>query len=95
MSAAPPPPRPRDARLSRSGMTLLEVLLAVAILGVCLVGLMQGMTAGVADVTVGGAGGMAVTIPLSIDGQKLTQIVAQIQWQQGTAAVRNYGVALA
>ena len=48
MSAAPPPPRPRDARLSRSGMTLLEVLLAVAILGVCLVGLMQGMTAGVA-----------------------------------------------
>ena len=54
-----------------------------------------GMTAGVADVTVGGAGGMAVTIPLSIDGQKLTQVVAQIQWQQGTAAVRNYGVALA
>jgi len=53
------------------------------------------MTAGVADVTVGGAGGMAVTIPLNIDGQKLTQVIAQIQWQQGTAAVRNYGAALA
>lgn len=54
-----------------------------------------GMTAGVADITVGGAGGMAVTIPLSIDGQKLTEVIAQIQWQQGTAAVRNYGNALA
>ena len=53
------------------------------------------MTAGVADVTVGGAGGMAVTIPLNIDGQKLTQVIAQIQWAQGTAAVRNYGASLA
>ena len=36
------------ARAPRSGMTLLEVLLAVAILGICLVGLMRGMTVGVA-----------------------------------------------
>ena len=34
------------ARAPRSGMTLLEVLLAVAILGICLVGLMRGMTVG-------------------------------------------------
>ena len=54
-----------------------------------------GMTAGIADVTVGGAGGMAVTIPLNIDGQMLTQVIAQIQWAQGTAAVRNYGASLA
>lgn len=53
-----------------------------------------GMTAGIADVTVGGAGGMAVTIPLNIDGQMLTQVIAQIQWAQGTAAVRNYGASL-
>ena len=33
---------------ARSGMTLLEVLLAIVILGVCLVGLMQGMSGGVA-----------------------------------------------
>lgn len=54
-----------------------------------------GLTAGVADVTVGNAGGMGVTIPLNIDGQTLTKVVAQIQWQQGTASVRNYGAALA
>ena len=54
-----------------------------------------GLTAGVADVTVGNAGGMGVTIPLNIDGQLLTKVVAQIQWQQGTASVRNYGAALA
>lgn len=54
-----------------------------------------GMTAGVADVTVGTAGGLGVTIPLNIDGQTLTRVVAQIQWAQGTAAVRNYGQALA
>ena len=54
-----------------------------------------GLTAGVVDVTVGNAGGMGVTIPLNIDGQLLTKVVAQIQWQQGTASVRNYGAALA
>ena len=54
-----------------------------------------GLTAGVADVTVGNAGGTGVTIPLNIDGQLLTKVVAQIQWQQGTASVRNYGAALA
>lgn len=54
-----------------------------------------GLTAGVADVTVGNVGGMGVTIPLNIDGQLLTKVVAQIQWQQGTASVRNYGAALA
>lgn len=54
-----------------------------------------GLTAGVADVTVGTAGGLGVTIPLNIDGQTLTRVVAQIQWAQGTAAVRNYGQALA
>lgn len=54
-----------------------------------------GLTSGVADITVGNAGGMGVTIPLSIDGQLLTKVIAQIQWQQGTAAVRNYGAALA
>lgn len=50
-----------------------------------------GLTAGVADVTVGGAGGMAVEIPLNIDGQLLTKVVAQIMWQQNQASVRNYG----
>lgn len=54
-----------------------------------------GLTAGVADITVGNAGGMGVTIPLNIDGQLLTKVIAQIQWQQGTASVRNYGTALA
>lgn len=54
-----------------------------------------GMTAGVADVTVGTAGGLGVTIPLNIDGQTLTRVIAQIQWAQGTATVRNYGQALA
>lgn len=56
---------------------------------------LPGLTAGVADVTVSGAGGMSVVIPLNIDGQKLTQVIAQIQWAQGTAAVRNYGGSLA
>lgn len=50
-----------------------------------------GMTAGVADVTVGSAGNMAVEIPLNIDGQTLTRVVAQIMWQQNAASVRNYG----
>lgn len=54
-----------------------------------------GMTAGVADVTVGNVGGLGVTIPLNIDGQTLTRVIAQIQWAQGTATVRNYGQALA
>jgi len=53
------------------------------------------MVSGVADVTVGGAGGMAVTIPLNIDGQLLTKVIAQIQWAQGIASVRNYGGSLA
>ena len=35
----------RPADNGRSGMTLVEVLLAVFILGVCLVGIMEGMTA--------------------------------------------------
>lgn len=46
---------------------------------------------GVADVTVGNASMLGVTIPLNIDGQKLTQVVAQIMWQQNAASVRNYG----
>lgn len=50
---------------------------------------------GVADVTVGSAGMMGVTIPLNIEGQTLTRVIAQIQWAQGTATVRNYGQALA
>lgn len=37
--------RPDGRRARRSGMTLLEVLLAVFILGTCLLGIMQGMTA--------------------------------------------------
>ena len=49
------------------------------------------ITVGVADVTVGSAGGMAVEIPLNIDGQTLTRVVAQIMWQQNAASVRNYG----
>ncbi len=49
------------------------------------------ITAGVGDVTVGSAGGMAVEIPLNIDGQLLTRVVAQIMWQQNAASVRNYG----
>lgn len=39
MNAAPP------RRAARFGMTLVEVILAVSILGVCLLGIMQGMTA--------------------------------------------------
>jgi len=50
-------------------------------------------SAGVADVTVGSAGMMGVTIPLNIDGQTLTRVVAQIMYQQNAAAVRNYGYA--
>ena len=49
------------------------------------------ITAGVGDVTVGSAGGMAVEIPLNIDGQTLTRVIAQIMWQQNAASVRNYG----
>lgn len=46
---------------------------------------------GVADVTVGSAGVMGVTIPLTVDGQLLTRVVAQIMFQQNQAVVRNYG----
>lgn len=48
---------------------------------------------GVADVTVGSAGMMGVTIPLNIDGQMLTRVVAEIMYQQNAASVRNYGYA--
>lgn len=48
-------------------------------------------SSGVADVTVGTAGLMGVTIPLNIDGQLLTRVVAQIMFQQNQAVVRNYG----
>lgn len=48
-------------------------------------------SSGVADVTVGSAGMMGVTIPLNIDGQLLTRVVAQIMYQQNQAVVRNYG----
>ena len=48
---------------------------------------------GVADVTVGSAGMMGVTIPLNIDGQLLTRVVAEIMYQQNAASVRNYGYA--
>ena len=51
----------------------------------------SGLTAGVADVTVGSAGMMGVTIPLTVDGQLLTRVVAQIMFQQNQAIVRNYG----
>lgn len=54
----------------------------------------SGLTSGIGDV-VGTVGAMGVTIPLNIDGQTLTKVVAQIQWQQGVTSVRNYGVALA
>ena len=46
---------------------------------------------GVADVTVGSTGMMGVTIPLTVDGQLLTRVVAQIMFQQNQAVVRNYG----
>ena len=52
-----------------------------------------GLTAGVADVTVGSAGMMGVTIPLNIDGQTLTRVVAEIMYRQNAASVRNYGYA--
>ena len=48
---------------------------------------------GVADVTVGSAGMMGVTIPLNIDGQTLTRVVAEIMYRQNAASVRNYGYA--
>ena len=51
----------------------------------------SGLTSGVGDVTVGTAGVMDVTIPLNIDGQLLTRVVAQIMYQQNQASVRNYG----
>lgn len=35
-----------------------------------------------------------VTIPLTIDGQVLTTVIAQIQWVQGQAYVRNLGTAM-
>ena len=34
-----------------------------------------------------------VTIPLTIDGNILTRIIAQLQWNQNTVTVRNLGVA--
>ena len=43
----------------------------------------------------GGAGGgvFDVTIPLTIDGNVLTRVIAQLQWNQNTVTVRNLGVA--
>ena len=45
--------------------------------------------------TEGGSGGAVfdVTIPLTIDGNVLTRIIAQLQWNQNTVTVRNLGVA--
>ena len=45
--------------------------------------------------TEGGRGGAVfdVTIPLTIDGNVLTRIIAQLQWNQNTVTVRNLGVA--
>jgi len=45
--------------------------------------------------SVGGAEGAVfdVTIPLTIDGNILTRVVAQLQWNQNTVTVRNLGVA--
>ena len=34
-----------------------------------------------------------ITIPLTIDGNVLTRIIAQLQWNQNTVTVRNLGVA--
>jgi hypothetical protein len=34
-----------------------------------------------------------VTIPLTIDGNVLTRVIAQLQWNQNTVTVRNLGVA--
>jgi hypothetical protein len=34
-----------------------------------------------------------VTIPLTIDGNILTRVIAQLQWNQNTVTVRNLGVA--
>jgi TP901 family phage tail tape measure protein len=42
-----------------------------------------------------GSGGATfdVTIPLTIDGNILTRVIAQLQWNQNTVTVRNLGVA--
>ena len=34
-----------------------------------------------------------VTIPLTIDGNVLTRVIAQLQWNQNTVTVRNLGIA--
>jgi hypothetical protein len=43
----------------------------------------------------GGSSGslVDVTIPLTIDGNVLTRVIAQLQWNQNTVTVRNLGVA--
>lgn len=48
--------------------------------------------AGVSESNTGAAAN--VTIPLTIDGQVLTTVIAQIQWVQGQAYVRNLGTAM-
>jgi len=47
------------------------------------------------NATANGADGSVVdvTIPLTIDGNVLTRIIAQLQWNQNTVTVRNLGVA--
>src|SRR6056297_2216067 len=45
--------------------------------------------------SLGGSSGAVfdVTIPLTIDGNILTRVIAQLQWNQNTVTVRNLGVA--
>jgi hypothetical protein len=45
--------------------------------------------------SLGGSDGAVfdVTIPLTIDGNILTRVIAQLQWNQNTVTVRNLGVA--
>ena len=49
--------------------------------------------ANIGDVTPPALGGQAfnVTIPLTIDGNTLARILAQIQWSQNAVYVRNLG----
>jgi TP901 family phage tail tape measure protein len=52
------------------------------------------MNSVVSGVEAGSSGAVFdVTIPLTIDGNILTRVIAQLQWNQNTVTVRNLGVA--
>jgi hypothetical protein len=52
------------------------------------------MNSVVSGVETGSSGAVFdVTIPLTIDGNILTRVIAQLQWNQNTVTVRNLGVA--